>query len=105
MTFGSLLTWSTLEKTCIEWCPDIAEAWKYLKLLFGSSRAYVNQTVDLNDNSFRGKNAFSQFRKANLYVAFPGDGAVPKPFAASQETASENCLPFPRKFQAYIIYN
>lgn len=106
VTFGSPLTWGTLEKTCMGCVQLLPKHGNTLaKLLFGSSRACVNQTIGLNDGSFRRKSAFSQLRKAKLYEAFPRDGAILKPFAASRGTASEDCLPFPAKFQVCIIHN
>lgn len=104
VTFGSSLTWGTPEKTCMG-SVQLLHGKTLAKLLFGSSRAYVNWIIGLNDSSFRKKSSFSQLRKPKLFEAFPGDGAVLKPFVASRGTSSEDRLPFPDKFQACIIYD
>lgn len=79
VTCGSPLTQSTQEKSCMGGPRLLPKNGNTLaKLLCGSSRAYVNQTIDSNDGSFskKKKSAFSQLRKVKLYEAFPGDGAI-----------------------------
>lgn len=96
VTFGSPLTWGTLEKTCTSGVQLLPKHGNTLaKLLFGRSRAYVNRIIGLNYSNFREKSAFSQPRKAKLYEAFPGDGAILKLFVASQGTGSGSPA-FPR---------